>query len=243
MLNQNLTWCSFEPFPHILSLDPRKKTSAPPSPPPQKAMENSEVTCHLHFLQTKPVQSPHPLFTGHSFQPFHQLYCPSLDTSEDLHIFLKLWSSELHIYSRWGSTSAEIGGIITCFGATGDAMFDAAQTGICPLGCLSFLLPPTETTVNHRCQIPSAQLVCSQSSPNSYLSVAFPILCAFRLAKFNPNYNFQLISLSRSPVSPLVPQGSQQHLPVWYHQQTCKSAFSPESRLLINTLNRTGCHC
>jgi len=34
MSSLNLLWHSFEPFPRVLSLDHREKTSAPPSPHP-----------------------------------------------------------------------------------------------------------------------------------------------------------------------------------------------------------------
>ncbi|KAK4826821.1 hypothetical protein QYF61_011629 [Mycteria americana] len=34
MSSLNLPWCSFEPFPRVLSPDPREKSSAPPSPRP-----------------------------------------------------------------------------------------------------------------------------------------------------------------------------------------------------------------
>jgi len=45
MSSLNLSWCSFEPFPCVLSLDPRGKSSAPRSPLPllrklQRAMRS-----------------------------------------------------------------------------------------------------------------------------------------------------------------------------------------------------------
>ena len=42
MSSLNLPWCSFELFPRILSLDPRKQSSASPSPrPPLRKLEGA----------------------------------------------------------------------------------------------------------------------------------------------------------------------------------------------------------
>ncbi|KAK4816662.1 hypothetical protein QYF61_019898, partial [Mycteria americana] len=61
-----------------------------------EAVESNEVTPQPPFLQTRQAQSPQPLLIGHSFQPFHQLWCPPLHAFKDLHILLKLWGPELH---------------------------------------------------------------------------------------------------------------------------------------------------
>jgi len=59
MSSLNLPWCSFEPFPHVPSLDMGEKRSAPPSPLLlEEAIERSgEVTLQPPFLQTRPVLS------------------------------------------------------------------------------------------------------------------------------------------------------------------------------------------
>lgn len=80
--NLNLPWHSFEPFPHKMSLD-----NLYPSPL-QGAVESHEVTSQPSFLQTRQTQSPQPLLTGHSFQPFHHLQCPSLDAFKYLSVTL-----------------------------------------------------------------------------------------------------------------------------------------------------------
>ena len=71
-----------------------------PTSPPLEAIENNEVPPQPSFLQTRQARSPQLLFTGHAFQPSHQLCCPPLDTFKDLHILLKLWGPELQKYSR-----------------------------------------------------------------------------------------------------------------------------------------------
>jgi len=64
--------------------------------PPHEAVESKEVAAQPPFLQTRQAQRAQPFPSGHSFQPFHQLCCPCLDTFKDLHILLKLWSPEVH---------------------------------------------------------------------------------------------------------------------------------------------------
>ena len=82
----NSPWCSFEPFPRILSLENREKSSAPPSPlsPLQEDIESNDVAPQPPFLQTRQAQSPQLLLTEHAFQTSHQLCCPPLDTFKDL---------------------------------------------------------------------------------------------------------------------------------------------------------------
>lgn len=67
---------------------------------PQKAGERSEVTPQDSLLSKLDGQSPQLLFIGLSFQPCHQLCCPPLAASKDLHILLEFWGSELHTELR-----------------------------------------------------------------------------------------------------------------------------------------------
>lgn len=46
-------WCSFEPFQHVLSLDTREKSSAPPSPPPLLRKLQRSLRCPLRLLFSK----------------------------------------------------------------------------------------------------------------------------------------------------------------------------------------------
>jgi len=70
MSSLSLLQHSSEPFPHVLSLAPREKSSAPPSAsPPQEAVESHEAAPQPPFLQTRQTQSPQPLLIRHFFQP------------------------------------------------------------------------------------------------------------------------------------------------------------------------------
>jgi len=84
----NLPWRSFEPFPCVLSLDTREKTSAHPSPLPLLRQLQRAMTLPISFLFSK-LEKPRVL-TGHYFQPFHQLCCLHLGTFKDLNLLLKL---------------------------------------------------------------------------------------------------------------------------------------------------------
>lgn len=67
-------WCSLEPFPYVLPLYPREKSSSPPSVPmsiPQETLKSNGFTPQLSLLQTRQSQRPQPLHAGHAFQPFH----------------------------------------------------------------------------------------------------------------------------------------------------------------------------
>lgn len=63
-LMSNLPWHSFEPFPHITSLD-----ALCPSPP-QGAVQSHEVTSQQTFLQTGQTQSPQPSTQDIPSSPF-----------------------------------------------------------------------------------------------------------------------------------------------------------------------------
>lgn len=91
----NLFWCSFEPLPHVLSLDPRETSTSFSMSPPQDTAESNKVTLQSpnSLNQTNPKSQP--LLIRHSFQLFHQLFCPLLDAFKHLNILLKLQGLEL----------------------------------------------------------------------------------------------------------------------------------------------------
>jgi len=63
MSSLNLPWGSSEPFPHVLALDPREKTSAPPSPHPLLRKPQRAMRSHLNLLFStleKPRVLSHP---------------------------------------------------------------------------------------------------------------------------------------------------------------------------------------
>lgn len=96
MSSLDLSWCSFEPFSCVRSLGTREKRSTLPSPLPfQEAVESNAVTAQPPFPQTTQFKSPDPLLMGHSFQPFHDLCCPPLNTLIYFDILLKFWGQEL----------------------------------------------------------------------------------------------------------------------------------------------------
>lgn len=74
-------WHSLGPFPCVLSLNIREKSSTGPSPipPAQELHRAMRPSLQPPFLQTRPIQSPQPLPTVQTFQFCHQLCCPPLD--------------------------------------------------------------------------------------------------------------------------------------------------------------------
>ena len=97
MSGLNLPWCSFEPFPCILSLDTREKSSAPHFPCPLFRKQWRAVRSPLSFLSFK-LDKPRVL--SHFSQdipssPFTCIVCVLLNAFEYLNI-LKLWGPELH---------------------------------------------------------------------------------------------------------------------------------------------------
>lgn len=76
MSSIDLLWHSFEPFPCVLLLDTREKSSTPSSPPPQEPVESNEFTTEPHSTQTTQTQSPWLLLRRHSLHLFHQFCHP-----------------------------------------------------------------------------------------------------------------------------------------------------------------------
>lgn len=132
MSSLSLPWCSLGPFPHILLLDPRERSSALPSPLSllRKLLGSNEVTPQPPCLQTRQVQSPQTLLTGHDFQLFHQLCCPPWDAFKNFHILLNWWGLELHteLQVRPNQCWPEWDNHLSC--PSGSAVFDAPQDDI-----------------------------------------------------------------------------------------------------------------
>lgn len=76
MPSLNLSWCSFGPFPHALSLDPREKKTVPSFPHSyhQEAAESNEVTPQSLFSHIRQAQSPQPLLREYTFLHKRPIY-------------------------------------------------------------------------------------------------------------------------------------------------------------------------
>lgn len=78
----SLLWCSFEAFPHVLSLDPREKGSACPS---LGAVKSNEVTPHRSHL---PALSP-ALFLFSRCSSQMSQGCPQVDYFQTWNIWIQ----------------------------------------------------------------------------------------------------------------------------------------------------------
>lgn len=90
MPSLNLSWCSFGPFPHALSLDPREKKTVPSFPHSyhQEAAESNEVTPQSLFSHIRQAQSPQPLLREYTFLHKRPIYYSVQRQWEELFFFL-----------------------------------------------------------------------------------------------------------------------------------------------------------
>lgn len=114
----------------------------------------------------------------------------------------------------------------------GDAVFDAPQDEVCPLGCQgTHTADPIELPANQHSQnsAPVQTHVWDYSIPGAESSIWLILLSFMSLAQ----YSNQSKSLCKA--KPLVPRESQQHFLVWLSSPVHSTAIS---RSLIKRLNR-----
>lgn len=81
--NLNFPWCNLRTFPLILSLDAQETGLIPTLASSKVIVEYVEAS----FLQAKQPELPQQLVSL-VLQTPHQLYCPSLDTSQHLNVLV-----------------------------------------------------------------------------------------------------------------------------------------------------------
>lgn len=143
------------------------------TPSPLKTVQSNVVTLQPPFLQTWQAQNPQSLLLRLTFHPCHQLCWPPLDTSKDLHIFLKL--KPRTALSSQGDTAPMLSTAGWSPFLTGCCCCVWCTPGwVCPPACpgshcwliLSLLLTRTHRSV-------TAKLLSSRPSPRFYL---WPVL-------------------------------------------------------------------
>jgi len=155
MSNPNLLWGSFKPFPRpITGYQGEEINTSFSTSPPQEAVRSNKVAPQPPFLQTRQTQSPQLLLTGHTFQLFHQVWCPPLDAFKHVNILLQLWGPELFTALKVRPHQCWIQWDNHLFWTAGYAVFDASQDLDCPLGCQGTLLSHMNPAVNQHSQTP-----------------------------------------------------------------------------------------
>lgn len=192
--------------------------------------EATEVKIQPLFLQTRQAQSTPPLLTGHAFQPFHQLCCPLLDAFKDLHIVLKSWAPELLTVLKVRLHNIEYRRIITSFDqlvmpCLMHPRMEFALLAVWAHTCWPTLscCPPTPPDPSQHSSSPYSPLPVYTFTwrypvPGAESSIWTRWIASHESLPSTPIY-------PEPSARPLLPPGSQHHLPVGYYEQTCQQSI------------------
>ena len=151
----NLPWCSFESFARVLPLDPREKSSAPPSPRPLLRKLQRAVRLPLGLLLSKPrvlsrSSQDMPSSPSTSFAAFLWMH------SRTFMCCLNHGAQNCRQCSRWGRTTLNAAGWAPLLAVWPCCVWCTPGRRGLPSakGCQGTLLAHTEPAVSQHPQVP-----------------------------------------------------------------------------------------